>query len=188
MSTAHSQEATLTGDTIVDRTGRPTPIKLATAAQAFNSDKTSTGTDVPRAASDSAQKAISSSPSAYEFSAQGQPAEQLGRGSLKETSLPVPVTIPPRDPSEPDYRTLVLCFDGTGDQFDADNSNIVQLVALLKKSDRSKQMVYYQVGCCFVLFGGETKLIDASCALVRRGLGRTLLRRLLRLLCRPFGR
>ena len=142
MSTAHSQEMTLTGDTIVDRTGRPTPVKLATAAQAFNSDNT--GTDVP--ASDSAQKAISSSPSAYEFSAQGQPAEQLGRGSLKETSLPpMPVTIPPRDPLEPDYRTLVLCFDGTGDQFDADNSNIVQLVALLKKSDRSKQMVYYQV-------------------------------------------
>ena len=174
---------TLTGDTVVDRTGRPTPIKLATAAQAFNSDNTN---NVP--ASDSAQKAISSSPSAYEFSAQGQPAEQLGGGTLRETSLPLPVAIPPRDPLELDYRTLVLCFDGTGDQFDADNSNIVQLVALLKKSDRSKQMVYYQVGCCFVFFGGETKLIDASCALVRRGLGRTLLRRLLRLLCRPFGR
>ena len=154
MSTAaHSQEMTLTGDTIVDRTGRPTPIKLTTAAQAFNSDNTNR---VP--ASDSAQKAISSSPSAYEFSAQNQPAEQLGRGSLKETSLPpMPVAIPPRDPLEPDYRTLVLCFDGTGDQFDADNSNIVQLVALLKKSDRSKQMVYYQVSCC-VFFGGEMKL------------------------------
>ena len=148
MSTAHSQEMTLAGDTIVDRTGRPTPIKLATAAQAFEADNTNT--DVP--ASDSAQKAISSSPSAYDsFSAQGQPAEQLGGGTLRETSLPpMPVAIPPRDPLEPDYRTLVLCFDGTGDQFDADNSNIVQLVALLKKSDRSKQMVYYQVGLVFM--------------------------------------
>ena len=147
---------TLAGDTIVDRTSRPTPIKLATAAQAFNSDNTGTGTDVPRAASDSAQKAISSSPSAYEFSAQGQPAEQLGGGTLKETSLPpMPVAIPPRDPSEPDYRTLVLCFDGTGDQFDADNSNIVQLVALLKKSDRSKQMVYYQVGWLLFFLRGD---------------------------------
>ena len=157
MSTAHSQEMTLTGDTIVDRTGRPTPIKLATAAQAFNSDN-GTGTDVPRAAADSAQKAISSSPSAYDsFSAQGQPAEQLGGGTLREP--PMPVAIPPRDPLEPDYRTLVLCFDGTGDQFDADNSNIVQLVALLKKSDRSKQMVYYQVSFFIFLkfYLGETK-------------------------------
>ena len=50
-------------------------------------------------------------------------------------------TIPPTHVN----RTLVLCFDGTGDQFDADNSNIVQLVSLLKKDDSSKQMVYYQV-------------------------------------------
>ncbi|KAG5644332.1 hypothetical protein DXG03_008691 [Asterophora parasitica] len=53
-----------------------------------------------------------------------------------------PATIPPDHP----HRTLILCFDGTGDQFDDDNSNIVQLVSLLKKNDRSKQMVYYQTG------------------------------------------
>ncbi|KAG2009454.1 hypothetical protein CC2G_012391 [Coprinopsis cinerea AmutBmut pab1-1] len=53
-----------------------------------------------------------------------------------------PPVIPPEHPS----RTLVLCFDGTGDQFDADNSNIVQLVSLLKKDDKTKQMVYYQTG------------------------------------------
>jgi hypothetical protein len=52
-------------------------------------------------------------------------------------------TIPPSDPGR--KRTLVLCFDGTGDQFDADNSNIVQLLSLLKKDDNSQQMVYYQV-------------------------------------------
>ena len=102
--------------------GRATPI-LTTAAQAVTA--LSDNADVPA----SAQKAISSSPS-----------------SLGET----PVTIPPDHLG--DYRTLVLCFDGTGDQFDADNSNIVQLVALLKKSDRSKQLVYYQVGC-FWFFG-----------------------------------
>ncbi|KAF8810982.1 hypothetical protein BYT27DRAFT_7185097 [Phlegmacium glaucopus] len=50
--------------------------------------------------------------------------------------------IPPKHSN----RTLVLCFDGTGDQFDADNSNIVQLVSLLKKDDNTKQMVYYQAG------------------------------------------
>ena len=54
-----------------------------------------------------------------------------------------PSVIPPKHSS----RTLVLCFDGTGDQFDADNSNIVQLVSLLKKDDSKNQLVYYQV--CF---------------------------------------
>ncbi|KZT27513.1 hypothetical protein NEOLEDRAFT_1130481 [Neolentinus lepideus HHB14362 ss-1] len=45
-----------------------------------------------------------------------------------------------------DRRTLVLCFDGTGDQFDDDNSNVVQLVSMLKKHDPTHQMVYYQTG------------------------------------------
>ncbi|KAH8990234.1 hypothetical protein EDB92DRAFT_1865077 [Lactarius akahatsu] len=43
-------------------------------------------------------------------------------------------------------RTLVLCFDGTGDQFDADNTNIVRLCSTLEKGDRDQQMVYYQSG------------------------------------------
>ncbi|OBZ76826.1 hypothetical protein A0H81_02949 [Grifola frondosa] len=42
-------------------------------------------------------------------------------------------------------RTLVLCFDGTGNEFDDDNSNVVQLVSMLKKDD-PRQMVYYQAG------------------------------------------
>ncbi|KAF8879252.1 hypothetical protein BD779DRAFT_1402350, partial [Infundibulicybe gibba] len=49
-------------------------------------------------------------------------------------------------PSDTNFRTLVLCFDGTGDQFDADNSNIVELFTILKKDDHEKQMVYYQAG------------------------------------------
>lgn len=61
--------------------------------------------------------------------------------SVSLDSRKTPPTIPPTHAN----RTLVLCFDGTGDQFDADNSNIVQLVSLLKKNDTSKQMVYYQV-------------------------------------------
>jgi uncharacterized protein (DUF2235 family) len=40
----------------------------------------------------------------------------------------------------------VLCFDGTGDQFDEDNSNIVQFFSMLSKDDPSQQMVYYQAG------------------------------------------
>ncbi|KAJ7206403.1 hypothetical protein GGX14DRAFT_367258 [Mycena pura] len=49
-------------------------------------------------------------------------------------------------PPEHRFRTLVLCFDGTGDQFDADNSNIVELFSMLPKADRTRQMVYYQAG------------------------------------------
>lgn len=55
----------------------------------------------------------------------------------------LPAFIPPDRSSL--GRTLILCFDGTGNEFDADNSNIVQLVSLLKKDDSTKQMVYYQV-------------------------------------------
>ncbi|KAF8957353.1 hypothetical protein BDZ97DRAFT_1847069 [Flammula alnicola] len=43
-------------------------------------------------------------------------------------------------------RTLILCFDGTGDQFSSDNSNIVALFTMLKKDDSEQQMVYYQAG------------------------------------------
>lgn len=55
--------------------------------------------------------------------------------------METPTTIPPEHP----FRTLICLFDGTGDAFDADNSNIVQLASILKKDDRSKQMIYYQV-------------------------------------------
>ncbi|KAJ7045168.1 hypothetical protein C8F04DRAFT_1067942 [Mycena alexandri] len=51
-------------------------------------------------------------------------------------------TIPPSN----DHRTLILCFDGTGDQFDDDNSNVVNFFSMLKKDDKSQQLVYYQAG------------------------------------------
>ncbi|KAL5518743.1 hypothetical protein ACEPAH_426 [Sanghuangporus vaninii] len=51
---------------------------------------------------------------------------------------------------DPDFeersRTLVLCFDGTGDQFDDDNSNVVQFLSCLKKDNQAEQLVYYQAG------------------------------------------
>ncbi|KAL1951078.1 hypothetical protein VTO73DRAFT_227 [Trametes versicolor] len=50
--------------------------------------------------------------------------------------------VPPYHPA----RTLVLCFDGTGDQFNTDNSNVVAFFSMLKKDDRNEQMVYYQSG------------------------------------------
>lgn len=58
----------------------------------------------------------------------------------------VPSEFPKAIPPSHSARTLVLCFDGTGDQFDSDNSNIVEFFTMLKKDDRDKQMVYYQAG------------------------------------------
>jgi len=43
-------------------------------------------------------------------------------------------------------RTLVICLDGTGDQFDADNSNVVHFVSCLKKHSPDEQVTYYQSG------------------------------------------
>ncbi|KAF5348457.1 hypothetical protein D9756_009559 [Leucocoprinus leucothites] len=61
-------------------------------------------------------------------------------------------------PAKHENRTLVLCFDGTGDHgFNFDhkklnrrlghqNSNIVELFSILRKDDPEKQLVYYQAG------------------------------------------
>lgn len=42
-------------------------------------------------------------------------------------------------------RNIVVCLDGTGDQFDNDNSNVVKFFAALKKDDPT-QLTYYQTG------------------------------------------
>ncbi|KAK7036089.1 DUF2235 domain-containing protein [Favolaschia claudopus] len=67
------------------------------------------------------------------------PASPQGSTFLDVGNLSV---IPPEHP----FRTLVVCFDGTGDQFDNDNSNIVRFFSMLSKGDRTRQMVYYQAG------------------------------------------
>ncbi|KAI0705165.1 hypothetical protein BC835DRAFT_1314637 [Cytidiella melzeri] len=64
--------------------------------------------------------------------------------SAQPTTSSLPKIIPPPEAKNP--RTLVLCFDGTGDQFDADNSNVIQFFTLLQKYDHTQQMVYYQAG------------------------------------------
>lgn len=43
-------------------------------------------------------------------------------------------------------RTLVLCFDGTGDSYNTDNTNVVRLFSALEKGRSDKQLVYYQPG------------------------------------------
>jgi len=64
--------------------------------------------------------------------------------TLLPNSNPYDEIIPHLD--EVKHRNLILCFDGTGDQFDADNSNIVEFFSMLKRDDRSRQLVYYQAG------------------------------------------
>jgi len=78
-------------------------------------------------------------------------------------SIVCPPVIPPKHTTG--NRTLVLCFDGTGDQFDADNSNVVQFVQLLKKDDRTKQLVYYQVREVITMSHHEVSA-DYHCLLV----------------------
>jgi hypothetical protein len=120
----HAQETTVVSlaETVVDRKDRDSTLGRPSMGSKFGSDVPTINT-----ASPSPDRAAFNKP---------RPARQHTLDPMKV------VTIPP----EHDSRTLVLCFDGTGDQFDADNSNIVQLFSLLKKDDSTKQMVYYQTG------------------------------------------
>ncbi|KAL0575790.1 hypothetical protein V5O48_006188 [Marasmius crinis-equi] len=67
-----------------------------------------------------------------------------GHRTVSPKQFDLPLVIP--KPDEHRHRTLVLCFDGTGDQFDDDNSNVVNFFSTLKKDDPKLQLVYYQAG------------------------------------------
>ncbi|KAI9455901.1 hypothetical protein BJY52DRAFT_1121569 [Lactarius psammicola] len=43
-------------------------------------------------------------------------------------------------------RTLVLCFDGTTNEFDDNNTNVVKLYSMLRKDKVEEQVTYYQAG------------------------------------------
>ncbi|KAG8942264.1 hypothetical protein FRC03_003461 [Tulasnella sp. 419] len=65
-------------------------------------------------------------------------------------------------------KQLVLCFDGTNNQFGTENTNVVKLFGMLTKNDTSKQKVYYQTGIgTYDLDGVTTKLglaVDSAVA------------------------
>ncbi|CAO1633885.1 unnamed protein product [Sympodiomycopsis kandeliae] len=50
-----------------------------------------------------------------------------------------------KDSNATTRRSIVVCLDGTGDQFDDDNSNIVKIFQALRKDD-PRQLTYYQSG------------------------------------------
>ncbi|KAG9016007.1 hypothetical protein FRB90_003866 [Tulasnella sp. 427] len=43
-------------------------------------------------------------------------------------------------------KTLILCFDGTSNSFNDENTNVVRLFSALEKNEMDKQMCYYQPG------------------------------------------
>ncbi|KAH9178543.1 hypothetical protein EDB89DRAFT_954272 [Lactarius sanguifluus] len=53
---------------------------------------------------------------------------------------------PSGDAAQSQPRTLVLCFDGTSDKYDKDNTNVVKLYSLFNKDHVDKQVCYYQAG------------------------------------------
>ncbi|KAI0699326.1 hypothetical protein C8T65DRAFT_659921 [Cerioporus squamosus] len=68
------------------------------------------------------------------------------------TTSPISTNLQPVDSTtgstpERTPRTLILCFDGTSNQFDGDNTNVVKFYSLLKKDDDfDQQLCYYQPG------------------------------------------
>lgn len=72
-------------------------------------------------------------------------------------------------------RTILICLDGTGDRFDADNSNVVHFVSCLKKHNPNKQVTYYQAGIGTYNSGGMQNGIGAALDMaVGSGLGEAL--------------
>ncbi len=51
--------------------------------------------------------------------------------------------------SAPSARTIVLCFDGTGNEYNDEPTNVIKLYSLLRKDSRN-QLCYYQVGVPFI--------------------------------------
>lgn len=88
---------------------------------------------------------LSHSPHANNYASSGFPSVSHSQDD-PATTIALSETMDDVIPPTHVFRTLVLCFDGTGDQFDSDNSNIVQLFSMLKKDDPAQQMVYYQAG------------------------------------------
>lgn len=76
------------------------------------------------------------------------------------------------DEAEDHGRTIVICLDGTGDQFDADNSNVVNFFACLRKHNPTKQITYYQPGIGTYGKGGLKNGLGAAADMaVGSGLG-----------------
>lgn len=69
-------------------------------------------------------------------------------------------------------RTLVLCFDGTTNEYDGTNTNVVKLYSLLRKDKVEEQLCYYQAGIgtyirpgvVWPLFSWAAEILDEAIA------------------------
>ncbi|KAI5995868.1 hypothetical protein EDD15DRAFT_2529078 [Pisolithus albus] len=77
-------------------------------------------------------------------------------GPSKSTFQDPEDVIPPAH----DYRTLVLCFDETGSEFNTMNSNIGQFFTMLKKDSPNHQIVYYHAGMGTNTVAKLSKIVD----------------------------
>ncbi|KAH9891558.1 hypothetical protein C8Q73DRAFT_650292 [Cubamyces lactineus] len=100
------------------------------------------------------------------MSSSGPPAASPSSPEIPEAKSSSTVDVP-----KP--RTLILCFDGTAEQYDGDNTNVVKFYSLLKKDDdNTEQLCYYQpgVGTYFnpgvvsPLFQWAAKILDEAFA------------------------
>ena len=65
-------------------------------------------------------------------------------------SAPAPGATPNAVTRKP--RTLVLCFDGTANEYGNNVTNVIKLYSLLRKDRVEEQLCYYQVSATFCSF------------------------------------
>ncbi|TFK40588.1 hypothetical protein BDQ12DRAFT_601197 [Crucibulum laeve] len=74
------------------------------------------------------------------------PTTSIAEESVKKAASTTPVPTTTEPPAVPERRrTLILCFDGTGNKF-GENSNVVRFFQALKKDNAEEQLGYYQAG------------------------------------------
>ena len=70
--------------------------------------------------------------------------------TIPSNSIPAPVAAPSVVARKP--RTLVLCFDGTTNDYDNKVTNVIKLYSILRKDRVEEQLCYYQVSAQFYSF------------------------------------
>ena len=83
-------------------------------------------------------------------------------------STPAPDAIPSGVTRKP--RTLVLCFDGTADEYSNNVTNVIKLYSLLRKDKAEEQLCYYQVSTplssfqhSYLFVGRNRNVLCAGC-------------------------
>ncbi|KAF8630318.1 hypothetical protein AX15_002991 [Amanita polypyramis BW_CC] len=77
----------------------------------------------------------------------GQPRPATATATTTTTTATATATATPTSaPANAKGRTIILCFDGTGNKFGEENSNVVRFFRALVKNKRKDQLVYYQPG------------------------------------------